>query len=155
VGRFSYFRKSCPKFQKVTLDSPYFGTWVTCSAQNVGEGQVIILRGLRISTFIFSLGLVYFAVHFFVGQQGLLSWRSYVQRADELTLEKQALIERRIMLTQRVARLTPSKVDVDFIEERAFSQLGLLKSGDIAIPMPQESAAPEAAVTPSLQTPNL
>jgi cell division protein FtsB len=125
------------------------------SESKVGEGQVIILRGLRISTFIFSLGLVYFAVHFFVGQQGLLSWRSYVQRADELTLEKQALVARRVALTQRVARLQPGKVDADFIEERAFSQLGLVKSGDIAIPLASEAPIPKAAVTPSLQTPNL
>jgi cell division protein FtsB len=119
---------------------------------------VTILRGLRISTFIFSLGLVYFAVHFFVGQQGLLSWRSYVQRADELTLEKQALVARRIELTQRVGRLQPSHADADFIEERAFSQLGLMGTADIAIPLLPPSpqpADPAAAVTPSTQTPNL
>jgi cell division protein FtsB len=116
---------------------------------------VLFLRGLRISTFIFSLGLVYFAVHFFVGQQGLLSWRSYVQRADELTIEKQALVARRVALSQRVARLQPGKVDADFVEERAFSQLGLIKPGDIVIPLPQTPSAPKAAVTPSVQTPNL
>jgi cell division protein FtsB len=121
----------------------------------MGEGRVIILRGLRISTFIFSLGLVYFAVHFFVGQQGLLSWRSYVQRADELTLEKQTLVARREALTKRVARLQSGKVDADFVEERAFSQLGLLKNGDIAIPLPQPPPPPKAAVTSSTQTPNL
>jgi cell division protein FtsB len=119
---------------------------------------VIFLRGLRISTFIFSLGLVYFAVHFFVGQQGLLSWRSYVQRADELTLEKQVLVERRVALTKRVARLQPGQVDADFIEERAFFQLGLIGTNDIAIPLAAQKpvpSAPAAVVTPSTQTPNL
>lgn len=92
-----------------------------------------MLRGLRISTFLFSLGLVYFAVHFFVGQQGLLSWRAYVQHADELTIEKQNLIARRISLSDKVARLSSSTADVDYFEERAFSQLGLVHPQDIAI----------------------
>jgi cell division protein FtsB len=95
-----------------------------------------MLRGLRISTFIFALGLVYFAVHFFVGQQGLLSWRYYVQRADELTIEKQALLERRTALTQRIARLQAGGGDPDYIEEQAFSQLGLVGPNDIAIKLP-------------------
>lgn len=116
-----------------------------------------VLRGLRISTFIFSLGLVYFAVHFFVGQQGLLSWRSYVQRADELSVEKQALVARRLELTKRVTRLQPGKVDPDFLEERAFSQLGLVGTKDIAIPLPATPppTVSKAAVPPSTQTPNL
>jgi cell division protein FtsB len=114
---------------------------------------VVALRGLRISTFIFSLALVYFAVHFFVGQQGLLSWRGYVQRADDLTIEKQKLVTRRIELTRRIARLQPGRVDADFIEERAYSQLRLVGPNDIAIPIP--IAKPKAAVTASTQSPNL
>jgi cell division protein FtsB len=95
-----------------------------------------MLRGLRISTFVFSLGLIYFAVHFFVGQQGLLSWRYYVQRADQLSLEKQALVSRRLTLVQRIERLKADGGDADYIEERAFSQLGLLGPQDIAIALP-------------------
>jgi cell division protein FtsB len=95
-----------------------------------------MLRGLRISTFVFSLGLIYFAVHFFVGQQGLLSWRYYVQRADQLSLEKQALVSRRLTLVQRIERLKADGGDADYIEERAFSQLGLLGPQDIAITLP-------------------
>jgi cell division protein FtsB len=101
-----------------------------------------ILRGLRISTFIFSLGLVYFAVHFFVGQQGLLSWRAYVQRADELTIQKQVLVARRLELTKRVDRLQPMRADADFLEERAFSQLGLVGNSDIVIPLASSTSAP-------------
>jgi cell division protein FtsB len=100
------------------------------------------LRGLRISTFLFSMGLVYFAVHFFVGQQGLLSWRSYVQRADELSIERAQLTKRHDELTARIARLQQGKVDVDYVEERAFSQLGLLSPNDIAIPLPKPAAPP-------------
>lgn len=102
-----------------------------------------ILRGLRISTFIFSLGLVYFAVHFFVGQQGLLSWRAYVQRADELTIQKQVLVTRRLELTKRVNRLQPTRADADFLEERAFSQLGLVGNSDIVIPLASSTSAPK------------
>jgi cell division protein FtsB len=104
-----------------------------------------MLRGLRISTFIFSMGLVYFAVHFFVGQQGLLSWRSYVQRGDELTLEQQKLDARHQALTSRIARLQTGKVDTDYVEQRAFSQLGLVNAQDIAIAMPSApTQAPNA-----------
>ena len=116
------------------------------------------LRGLRISTFIFSIGLVYFAVHFFVGQQGLLSWRGYIQRADELTIERDRLVAQRTALETRLQRLQPGKVDADFIEERAFSQLGLVGLDDIVIPMPNPmppKETPATAVTPSAQAPNL
>jgi cell division protein FtsB len=116
------------------------------------------LRGLRISTFIFSIGLVYFAVHFFVGQQGLLSWRGYVQRADELSVEHDRLVAKRLALEVRINRLSPGQVDADFVEERAFSQLGLLGQHDIAIPLPKPKLTkelPDTAVTPSAQTPNL
>jgi cell division protein FtsB len=116
------------------------------------------LRGLRISTFIFSIGLVYFAVHFFVGQQGLLSWRGYVQRADELSVERDKLAARRIALEVRIARLQPGKVDSDYVEDRAFSQLGLLGPNDIAIPLPTDGlpkASNPTAVTSDTQTPNL
>ncbi len=116
------------------------------------------LRGLRISTFIFSIGLVYFAVHFFVGQQGLLSWRGYIQRADQLTTERDALVAHRTALEIRLNRFKPGKVDADFVEERAFSQLGLVGQTDIVIAIPKSSlpkVAPATAVTPSTQTPNL
>jgi cell division protein FtsB len=109
-----------------------------------GKGKMSMLRGLRISTFIFSMGLVYFAVHFFVGQQGLLSWRSYVQRADELSLERHQLTARQQVLAARIARLQPGQVDRDYVEERAFSQLGLVSANDVAIVL----AKPAVAATP-------
>ena len=116
------------------------------------------LRCLRISTFIFSIGLVYFAVHFFVGQQGLLSWRGYIQRADELTVERDKLVAQRVALEVRISRLQPGKVDADFVEERAFSQLGLLGPTDIMIPLPKPvplNYPSPTAVTASAQAPNL
>lgn len=122
------------------------------------EEQVGFLRSLRISTFLFSIGLVYFAFHFFVGQQGLLSWRSYVQRADVLSVERDKLISHRTALETRISRMQPGKVDADFVEERAFSQLGLVAAGDIIIALPKpplEKASPATVVTPSTQTPNL
>jgi cell division protein FtsB len=124
----------------------------------IGEAQVGFLRSLRISTFIFSIGLVYFAFHFFVGQQGLLSWRGYIQRADVLSVERDNLVARRIALETRIKRMQPGHVDADFLEERAFSQLGLLAPHDVVIPMPKPALpkeGPATVVTPSTQTPNL
>lgn len=111
------------------------------------------LRGLRISTFLFSVGLVYFAVHFFVGQQGLLSWRAYVQTADRLSTERDALRARRINLEARVKNLQPGQADIDFVEELAFSQLRLVGPQDIVITL-SKPAAP-TVVPSSTQTPNL
>jgi cell division protein FtsB len=116
------------------------------------------LRSLRISTFIFSIGLVYFAFHFFVGQQGLLSWRGYVQRADILSVERDKLVARRIALETRIKRMQPGHVDADYLEERAFSQLGLLSANDVVVPLAKAALpkeGPTTVVTPSTQTPNL
>ena len=114
------------------------------------------LKGIRISTFLFAGVQVYFAVHFFVGQQGLLSWRSYVQKADELTLEHQSLIAQRQELEARVQRFASGAVDVDFLEERAFVQLGMVGPDDIVIRLPvtSTSAAQTGAKTASSQTRN-
>jgi cell division protein FtsB len=127
------------------------------------EGEVGFVRGFRISTLLFGVGLVYFAVHFFVGQQGLLSWRAYVQRADELSLEKEALLARKQALELNVARLTAQGGDRDFLEELAFAKLGLVGPGDVLIPLPSRPLAPTTqdggqtgtALPPSAQTPNL
>ena len=113
-------------------------------ASSKGGVKVAMLRGLRISTFIFSMGLVYFAVHFFVGQQGLLSWRAYVERADELTLEQQQLVARKDVLTARISRLQPGKVDVDYLQQRAYSQLGLVHADVVAIALPPPVAATQS-----------
>jgi cell division protein FtsB len=126
-------------------------------AQKQREAHVGFLRGLRISTFLFSIGLVYFAIHFFVGQQGLLSWRGYIERSDELITERDTLVARRTALETRIARMQPGRADADYIEERAFAQLGLLGSDDIAIPLPKPALPKEAAVTvvtPQAHTPN-
>jgi cell division protein FtsB len=123
-----------------------------------------LLRGFRISTLIFAVGLVYFAVHFFVGQQGLLSWRAYIQRADELSAQQHELVARRVELEARIQKLQPGKTDVDFIEELAFSQLGLVGPNDILIPLPTPTPnaiqGKDAEGTPTVvpansQTPNL
>ena len=80
------------------------------------------LKGTRISTFLFAGVLVYFAVHFFVGQQGVLSWHAYVQRADALMAERDTLTARRLELERRLARYKAGQVDSDYVEERAWSQ---------------------------------
>jgi cell division protein FtsB len=132
--------------------------WHRIAKHRQGRAQVAVLRGLRISTFIFAIALVYFVFHFFVGQQGLLSWRGYIARADALTVERDQLVARRAALETRIGRMQPGQVDADFVEERAFSQLGLLGPKDIAIPLPQPELPKEGGatvVTPSTQTPNL
>ncbi|GBF57347.1 hypothetical protein PbB2_01012 [Candidatus Phycosocius bacilliformis] len=110
------------------------------------------LKGIRISTFLFAGVLVYFAVHFFVGQQGVLSWHAYVQRADALMAERDALTQKRQELERRLARYQAGRVDSDYVEERAWSQLGVAGPQDVVIRVGKtaEIAAPSASV----QTPN-
>jgi cell division protein FtsB len=110
------------------------------------------LKGIRISTFLFSGVLVYFAVHFFVGQQGVLSWHSYVQRADRLMAERDDLVKQRAELERKLARYKPSHVDSDYVEERAMSQLGLAGPHDIVLSLPKTAAG--TASSASSQTPN-
>jgi cell division protein FtsB len=110
------------------------------------------LRNMRISTFLFAGVLIYFSIHFFIGQQGLLSWRSYVLRADSLTEERNQLIAKRDELQKRVKRYAPAHADADYVEERAFSQLGLIGSQDIVVRLPETAALNTSSA--SSQTPN-
>ncbi|GIU68104.1 FtsB family cell division protein [Candidatus Phycosocius spiralis] len=110
------------------------------------------LKGIRISTYLFAGVLVYFAVHFFVGQQGVLSWHGYVKRADVLLEERDVLINRRRELERRLARYQPGRVDSDYVEERAIAQLGLAGPHDIMIRL--SKPAIRSGATASVQTPN-
>ena len=110
------------------------------------------LKGIRISTYLFAGVLVYFAVHFFIGQQGVLSWHSYIQRADVLMEERDGLVKRRTDLERRLARYQPERVDTDYVEERAMSQLGLAGPNDVVFRLPK--TAPPAVISASSQTPN-
>jgi cell division protein FtsB len=98
-------------------------------------------RGLRISTVLFAGVLVYFAVHAFVGQQGLLAWRVHAARADELTQELERLRARNAALTARIARLQPGRADPDLIEERAWTQLAMADPRAILIDLPPPARA--------------
>ncbi|WP_085339073.1 FtsB family cell division protein [Aquidulcibacter paucihalophilus] len=110
------------------------------------------LKGIRISTFLFSGVLVYFAVHFFIGQQGVLSWHSYAQTADRLMAERDVLVKQRAELERKLARYRAGQVDSDYVEERAMSQLGLAGPDDIALSLPKTAVATPSSA--SSQTPN-
>jgi cell division protein FtsB len=111
------------------------------------------LKGIRISTFLFAGVLVYFAVHFFVGQQGMLSWHSYVQRADSLMAERSSLAKQRAALEQRLERYRIGHVDSDYLEERAMFQLGLAGPNDIAILLPKAAAVAVPSASSQTHTP--
>ena len=124
----------------------------TAAAPPKGIVGMAFLKGIRISTFLFSGVLVYFAVHFFVGQQGVLSWHSYVQRADSLIAERDGLMKQRAQLERKLARYQAGQVDSDYVEERAMSQLGLAGPNDVAMPLPKAAAVLGSSA--SSQTPN-
>lgn len=100
------------------------------------------LRATNLSTIAFALVLAYFAVHLFVGQQGLLSWFEYSRESKGLMAEAAALSAKRTSLEARVTRLRAARVDGDYLEERAFAQLGFAGAQDIVIRLPKPAPEP-------------
>lgn len=82
------------------------------------------------------LGFVFLGAQAFTGEQGLLSWRQYSIRADQLEREKAALDTRSLELKEKIAQLKGESSQRDAIEEIAMNQLIMASPDDIAIKIP-------------------
>ena len=87
------------------------------------------------------LGFVFLGAQAFTGEQGLLSWRQYSIRADQLEREKAQLDARLIELNTKVSRLRGVNADKDAIEEYAISELIMASPADVAIKIPLAPAS--------------
>ena len=93
------------------------------------KNSIILYFSFLITFFIF-LYLVYFLVY---GQRGLLQYfylskqnQEYNERLSQLTSENQ-------YLSNRIKKLQPNTVDLDFLDEQARKKLGLIDKNEIVI----------------------
>ena len=93
------------------------------------KNRIILYFSFLITFFIF-LYLVYFLVY---GQRGLLQYfylskqnQEYNERISQLTSENQ-------YLSNRIKKLQPNTVDLDFLDEQVRKKLGLIDKNEIVI----------------------
>ena len=93
------------------------------------KNRIILYFSFLITFFIF-LYLVYFLVY---GQRGLLQYfylskqnQEYNERLSQLTSENQ-------YLSNRIKKLQPNTVDLDFLDEQVRKRLGLIDKNEIVI----------------------
>ena len=93
------------------------------------KNRVVLYLSFLVSFFIF-IYLVYFLIY---GQRGLLQYfyltkqsQEYSQKLAKLTLENDDL-------SDRIKRLQPNTVDLDFLDEQVRKKLGLIDKNEIVI----------------------
>ena len=93
------------------------------------KNRIILYFTFLITFFIF-LYLVYFLVY---GQRGLLQYfflskqnHEYKEKLDRLTYENQ-------YMGNRIKKLQPNTVDLDFLDEQVRKKLGLIDKNEIVI----------------------
>ena len=93
------------------------------------KNRIILYFSFLITFFIF-LYLVYFLVY---GQRGLLQYfylskqnQEYNEKLSQLTSENQ-------YLSNRIKKLQPNTVDLDFLDEQVRKKLGLIDKNEIVI----------------------
>ena len=86
---------------------------------------------------------IYFGYHSFAGEQGLFSWREMQVEIQQLEAQKAALESRRDALHNQIERLSPSTLDLDYVEELARRKLNYVYPGELVMTDPQISYAPK------------
>ena len=93
------------------------------------KNKIILYFSFLITFFIF-LYLVYFLVY---GQRGLLQYfylskqnQEYKEALDQLTSENQ-------YMSNRIKKLQPNTVDLDFLDEQVRKKLGFIDKNEIVI----------------------
>ena len=93
------------------------------------KNRVVLYLSFLVTFFIF-IYLVYFLIY---GQRGLLQYfyltkqsQEYTQKLAKLTLENDDL-------SDRIKRLQPNTVDLDFLDEQVRKKLGLIDKNEIVI----------------------
>jgi len=80
-----------------------------------------------------SLLMAYFAYHAVEGDRGLRAWQSLDIEIAEATRVLDGVVGERQVLEARVARLNPSSLDTDMLEERARLVLGYVPANAVVI----------------------
>ena len=93
------------------------------------RNRIILYFSFLITFFIF-LYLVYFLIY---GQRGLLQYFYLSKQNQEYTQKLSKLTSENDYFSDRIKRLQPNTVDLDFLDEKVRKKLGLIDKNDIVI----------------------
>ena len=93
------------------------------------KNRIILYFTFLITFFIF-LYLVYFLVY---GQRGLLQYFYLSNQNHEYNLKLAQLTSENKYMSNRIKKLQPNTVDLDFLDEQVRKKLGLIDKNEIVI----------------------
>ena len=93
------------------------------------KNRIILYFSFLITFFIF-LYLVYFLVY---GQRGLLQYFYLSKQNQEYNKTLAQLTSENQFLSNRIKKLQPNTVDLDFLDEQVRKKLGLIDKNEIVI----------------------
>jgi cell division protein FtsB len=76
---------------------------------------------------------VYFAYHGFSGERGVLKYWTIQHELDEKEFELLELQSQRQKLEEKIKRLNPKSIDVDFLEEQAMNVLNFFHEDHVVV----------------------
>ena len=93
------------------------------------KNRIILYFSFLITFFIF-LYLVYFLVY---GQRGLLQYFYLSKQNQEYNNQLSQLTSENKYISNRIKKLQPNTVDLDFLDEQVRKKLGLIDKNEIVI----------------------
>ena len=93
------------------------------------KNRVILYLSFLVTFFIF-IYLVYFLIY---GQRGLLQYFYLTKQSQEYSQKLAKLTAENDYLSDRIKRLQPNTVDLDFLDEQVRKKLGLIDKNEIVI----------------------
>ena len=93
------------------------------------KNRVILYLSFLVTFFIF-IYLVYFLIY---GQRGLLQYFYLSKQNQEYTQKLTKLTSENYYFSDRIKRLQPNTVDLDFLDEQVRKKLGLIDKNEIVI----------------------
>ena len=93
------------------------------------KNRVILYLSFLVTFFIF-IYLIYFLIY---GQRGLLQYFYLSKQNQEYTEKLTKLTSENDYFSDRIKRLQPNTVDLDFLDEQVRKKLGLIDKNEIVI----------------------
>ena len=80
--------------------------------------------------------LCYFAYHALAGDQGLARWTELQRQEKDLLLKRDALVVEKAAIEDRIRRLQPDNIDLDYVEELARKKLAYARPDEVIVRAP-------------------
>lgn len=77
--------------------------------------------------------LMYFAYHGLSGDRGILSYWSIKNKLENKQFEFHTIHRQRLGLEEKVQRLNPNSIDLDFVEERVMKVLNFFHKDHVVV----------------------